>query len=249
MDKKKLITRRFYKAVEQGKLGWSDWSNFKQQQQEAFGFDDSASFGTIAVAVAWISPYVLTGTASNASVTVTAITNPPGTAGLAVGQGMSGTGIQAGTTIATIASITSVTMSLPANASAGTNAITFAAYDPQQSVFAQSSPFYPLPPQTATITPGSAFNVPDVQILAATGGQGAIYVPAPGRGVVTLANGTTTAAAIQYNINGVWTSIYLGTISATVAFYVHADGTNVRFNNLAATSSTFTFYRELSSKS
>jgi hypothetical protein len=117
-------------------------------------------------------------------------------------------------------------------------------------VFAYQAGLFPFRNPLSVPVLGGMFDVPDVQILAATGGQGAIYVPGPGRGVVTVASGTTTAAAIQYNINPTptWTSIYVGTVSATVAFYVVTDGVSVRWNNLSATASTFTFYRELSSK-
>jgi hypothetical protein len=211
----------------------------------AFGFDDSASFGTIATPVAWISPMVITGTTTNTSTAVTALTNPPGTANLAVGQPVSGTGIVAGTTIAQIVSITALTLSIAATAS-GSPSLTFGAYNPQQSLFAYGAgSFYAFPPATSVPTVGSAFMVPEVEILPTT----VTWIPAPGRGIMTLASGTTTAAVIQYNIAGTWTTVFTGTISATVSLYLMCDGTNVRVNNLSATATTFTFYRELSSKS
>jgi hypothetical protein len=136
------------------------------------------------------------------------------------------------------------------SSAAGAQTLTFAAGDPSQSVYAYQAGLFPFRSPLSTPVLGGMFDVPDVQILAATGGQGAIYVPAPGRGIVTIASGTTAAAVVQYNINPTptWTTIYTGTISATVAFYVVTDGASVRWNNLSATASTFTFYRELSSK-
>jgi hypothetical protein len=215
------------------------------------GFSDSAAFGPIAAPLAWVGPYVLTGTLANTATTCTSITNPPGTAGLFVGQTVSGTGITPGTTIAAIVSISAITLSLNTTSSAvGAQTLTFAPGDPGQSPFAYQAGLYPFQNPLSVIVPGSAYLVPDVQILAATGGQGAIYVPAPGRGIVTIASGTTAAAAIQVNLNPTptWTTILAGTISATVAYYVSVDGTNWRWNNLSATASTFTFYREQSTK-
>lgn len=221
------------------------WSEFERQQQEAFGFNDSASFGTLAVAVGWISPMVITGTTTSTSVNVTALTNPPGTVNLAVGQPVSGTGIVAGTTIASIVSATAITLSIAATAS-GSPSLTFGAYNPQQSLYAYGAgSFYAFPPATSVPTVGSAFDVPEVEILPTT----VTWVPAPGRGIMTIAGGTTTAPVVQYNINGSWVTVFTGTISATVALYLMCDGTNVRVNNLSATATTFTFYRELSSKS
>ena len=216
------------------------------------GFNDSASFGPVPAPLAWVGTYVLTGTLSNTATTCTAITNPPGTLGLFVGQTVSGTGITPGTTIAAIVSATAITLSLNTTSSAaGAQTLTFAPGDPGQSTFAYQAGLFPFRNPLSVPVPGSMFDVPDVQILAATGGQGAIYIPAPGRGIVTIASGTTTAANIQYNINPTptWTTIFTGTISATVATYIVCDGVNVRWNNASATASTFTFYREISSKS
>jgi hypothetical protein len=65
------------------------------------------------------------GTLQGTTHTSTSITALSTTAGLLVGQGVSGAGIQAGTTIATIAGPTSITLSLAATASA-TVTLTFA---------------------------------------------------------------------------------------------------------------------------
>ena len=226
------------------------WQDFIQQQQEvSIGFNDG--FGPVPAPLAWVGPFVLTGTLANTATTCTGITNPPGTAGLFVGQTVSGTGITPGTTIAAIVSISAITLSQNTTSSAvGAQTLTFGSGDPLSSVFSQPAGFFPFRNPLSVPVPGSMFDVPDVQILAATGGASAIYIPAPGVGVVTVASGTTAAAVIQYNINPTptWTTIYTGTISATVAFYVRTDGVSVRWNNLSATASTFTFYRELSSK-
>jgi hypothetical protein len=216
------------------------------------GFNDSASFPLVPAPLAWVGPYVLTGTLSNSATTCTSITNPPGTAGLFVGQTVTGTGITPGTTIAAIVSISAITLSQNTTASAaGAQTLTFAAGDPNQSIYAYQAGLFPFRNPLSVPVPGSMFDVPDVQILAATGGATALYIPAPGRGIVTIASGTTAAAVIQYNINPTptWTTIFTGTISATVSTYIVTDGASVRWNNLSATSSTFTFYREISSKS
>jgi hypothetical protein len=214
----------------------------------SFGFNDSASFPLVPAPLAWVGPFVLTGTLSNSATTCTSITNPPGTAGLFVGQTVSGTGITPGTTIAAIVSISAITLSQNTTSSAaGAQTLTFGPGDPNQSVFAYQAGFFPFRNPLSIPVPGSMFDVPDVQILATA----TTYLPAPGRGIVTIASGTTTAAGIQYNINPTptWTTIFTGTISATVGTYIVCDGASVRWNNASATSSTFTFYRELSSKS
>jgi hypothetical protein len=225
------------------------WQEFIQQQQEvSIGFNDSASFSPVPAPLAWVGTYVLTGTLANSATTCTAITNPPGTLGLFVGQTVSGTGITPGTTIAAIVSATAITLSLNTTASAvGAQTLTFAPGSPAQSAFAYQAGLFPFRNPLSVPVVGSMFDVPDVQILAATGGQGAIYVPAPGVGLVTIASGTTAAAVIQFNINPTptWTTVYTGTISATVSTWIETDGTSVRWNNLAATASTFTFYRML----
>lgn len=212
----------------------------------AFGFDDSVNFGTIATPKAWVGPFVLTGTLANTATTCTSITNPPGTAGLAVGQAVSGTGITPGTTIAAIVSISAITLSQNTTSSAvGAQTLTFAGLAPAQSVFAGASGFMPMMNPLSVPTPGSAFMVPDVQIIPAAG----LYVPAAGRGLLVVAAGATTPPALQYNIQTVWTTVATFTVSVTSAIYIMADGINVRFNNLASASSTITFYREQSSQS
>ena len=209
------------------------------------GFSDSAAFGPIAAPLAWVGPFTLTGTLANTATTCVSMTNPPGTAGLFVGQTVSGTGITPGTTIAAIVSISAITLSLNTTSSAvGAQTLTFGPGDPGQSPFAYQAGLYPFQNPLSVFVPGSAFLVPDIQLLAVNG----TYVPAPGRGIVTIAS-STTAATIQYNLNPTptWTTIFTATASTTVATYIMCDGTNVRWNS-PTTASTFTFYREQSSK-
>jgi hypothetical protein len=216
----------------------------------AFGFSEPG-VPTIPLAVMWqnvtagtVGP-TITGTLTSGATTCTSMSF---TNGLYAGMPISGTGIQPGTVVATPITSTSITLSLPATAS-GAQALTFGLNDQNQSIWAGPS-FGGFPgPSAAAIasdTPDCPFNIPDAQVLQTT----ATYVPAPGRGLVTIASGTTTAAAIQYFINNAWVTVASGTISATVPFFgVMCDGVNVRWNNLSATASTFTFYRERSSKS
>ena len=222
------------------------WQEFIQQQQEvSIGFNDSASFSPVPAPLAWVGPFTLTGTLSNSATTCTSMTNPPGTAGLFVGQTVTGTGITPGTTIAQIVSISAITLSQnTTSSSAGAQTLTFAPGDPNQSIYAYQAGLFPFRNPLSVPVVGGMFDVPDVQILAAA----STYIPAPGVGVCVIASGTT-AATIQYNINPTptWTNIYVGTASTSVGFYVRTDGVSVRWNS-PTVSSTFTFYREISSK-
>jgi hypothetical protein len=101
-----------------------------------------------------------------------------------------------------------------------------------QSSFSNAGGFFPVPPTTSPVTPGSMFNVPDVQTVTLNGA----YVPAPGRGEVTC----TGAGVIQYNIAGTWT-----TVVPNLPMRIVADGVNVRFQNPTAGPLNFTFYREI----
>jgi hypothetical protein len=187
----------------------------------------------------------ITGTLTSGATTCTSMA---ATNGLTVGMPISGTGIAPGTTIAAIVSGTAITLSLAATAS-GAQALTFTLSNPQQSIWGPGASFPSVPaPQVATDAPDCPFNVPDAQVLVTL----ATYTPAPGRGIVTFTGSATTAPSIQYNINGTWTDIIIGsTTPATVTTaYIMADGVNVRFNNKGTTATcTYTFYRERSSKS
>ena len=74
-------------------------------------------------AAATATSTITTGNTTNASTTVTAI---PSTAGMVVGQAVSGTGIQVGTTIAGITSATTIVLSLAATATNTSTSLTFA---------------------------------------------------------------------------------------------------------------------------
>jgi hypothetical protein len=102
-----------------------------------------------------------------------------------------------------------------------------------QSSFSNTAGFFPTPPATSSTDEGSAFNVPDFQMVAG----GASYVPAPGRGIVTCSG----AGVVQYNINPgpTWT-----TVVSNLPCRIVADGVNVRFTSPAGPTLTFTFYRE-----
>jgi hypothetical protein len=213
----------------------------------AFGFSEPG-LPTIPLAVAWEStPQTQNGTLSSASVNITTMTS---TAGLYPGIPVSGTGITPGSVIATIVSSTAITLNQPTiSGTTGAQALTFSTADLNQSIW--SGPAYggfPTPSFAAisTDTPDCAWNIPDVQVLATA----STYVPAPGRGLVTVLSTATAGAGIQYNINGSWVTVFTGTVSATSSVYIMTDGTNVRFNSLtSATGATYTFYRERSSKS
>lgn len=223
------------------------WQNFLQQQQEAFGFSEPF-LPTIPLAVMWQN--ILAGLAAAQAGTIiagaTTCTAMTATNGLYIGMPVSGTGVAPGTTIAAIVSSTAITLSLPAVTS-GSPTLTFGLNDPNQSIWAGpgSTSIFPSPSPAAilTDTPDCAFNIPDAETLAI----GANVVLAPGRGILTLASGST-GMQLQYNINGSWVTIFTGTASVTSAIYIMADGTNVRVNS-PTTAGVATFYRERSSKS
>src|SRR5215469_14913480 len=212
-----------------------------------FGFTEPG-VPTIPPAVMWqnvqagLSTATQNGTLTSGATTCTSMT---ATNGLTVGMGITGTGIAPGTTIAAIVSSTAITLSLNATAS-GAQALTFTLSDPNNTIWAGPSSFpAPTPAAIAADTPDCPFNIPDAQNMTTS----ATYVPATGRGVVVMASGTVAASKIQYFVNGSWVDIYVGTISASTPFYVMCDGVNVRWQCLSTTNTTFTFYRERSSKS
>jgi hypothetical protein len=187
-----------------------------------------------------------TGTLTNASFNITGLTS---TNGLSINQQVTASiaGLASPAYITQIISGTSVALNVAFTGTTGSATITFYPLDANQSPWAGVFGGFPGPTASAiaTDTPDCPFNIPDSQPIAAT----STYVPAPGRGVVTIASGTTTAPAIQYNINGTWTSVWLGAVGSAVSAYIMADGVNVRFNNLGSAACTFVFYRERSSKS
>jgi hypothetical protein len=211
----------------------------------AFGFSEPG-VPVIPLAVMWQNVTAggtgttMSGTLSSASINITSLA---ATNGLTPGMTVSGTGITPGSTIATIVSSTAITLNQPTiSGTTGAQTLTFGLSDPEQSVWAGgSTSIFPSPPlaNILTDTPDCPFNIPDAQVLLI----GANYVPAPGRGLVTI---PTATGAIQYNINGSWVSVFVAAANVT-CMYIMADGVNVRF--LATAAGTFTFYRERSSKS
>lgn len=213
----------------------------------AFGFSEPG-VPVIPAAAQWLASVTTTqtGTLSTSSNTITGLTS---TAGLSTGQQVTGTGIPNGSYITAIPSGTSITINQTPT-TAGAQTLTFYPYDANQSNWAGVFSGFSGPPASAiaTDTPDCPFNIPDTQPVAAT----STFVPAPGRGVVTMAAFTTTAGGVQYNINGTWTALpipYTGNTSAASAGYVMCDGVNVRWNNPGSAACTFVFYRERSSKS
>src|SRR5215469_8603917 len=177
-----------------------------------FGFTEPG-VPTIPPAVMWqnvqagLAAATQNGTLTSGATTCTSMT---ATNGLTVGMGITGTGIAPGTTIAAIVSSTAITLSLNATAS-GAQALTFTLSDPNNTIWAGPSSFpAPTPAAIAADTPDCPFNIPDAQVLATT----ATYVPAPGRGVLVVAAGATTPPAVQYNINGSFSSVWTFPVSA-----------------------------------
>ena len=209
-----------------------------------FGFSEPG-VPVIPAAAQWLASVTTTqsGTETTGSTTITGLT---ATAGLSIGQQVTGTGIPNGSYITSIPSGTSIVINQAATAT-GSNTLTFYPYDANQSNWAGVFSGFSGPPAAAiaTDTPDCPFNIPDTQPLAAA----ATYVPAPGRGVFTMPTFTTTAGALQYNVNGTWTSVIIGSTAAVSWGYSMFDGVNVRFNNLGSASATFVLYRERSSKS
>ncbi|HTD17825.1 MAG TPA: hypothetical protein VK673_21760 [Chthoniobacterales bacterium] len=212
-----------------------------------FGFSE-VGVPVIPAAAQWLASVVTTqtGTLTNGSPNITALTT---TAGLSVGQSVtiSIAGLPQPAYITSIISGTSVGLNQTFAGTTGSATVSFYPYDANQSVWAGAFSGFSGPPQSAIVTdtPDCPFNIPDAQVVP----TGTTFVPAPGRGVVTMSTFTTTAGGIQYNINGTWTSVWLGSTAAASSAYTMADGVNVRWNNLGSAAVTFTFYRERSSKS
>lgn len=231
-----MILELFLKLL--SRLGAIHWT---------FGFSEPG-VPVIPAASQWMSSVntTQTGTTTSGSNAITGLTS---TAGLSVGQQLTGTGIPNGAYITQITSSTAITINTNATAS-GSPTITFYPFDANQSNWAGVFSGFagPTAGAIATDTPDCPFNIPDTQPLAA----GTTFVPAPGRGIVTMGAFATSAGGVQYNINGTWTPIpipYTGNTSAASAGYVMCDGVNVRWNNPGSASVTFVFYRERSSKS
>lgn len=191
----------------------------------------------IPAAASWIyNQFVQTGTTASTTA-ITALST--GTSMLIVGQPVSGTGIVPGTVISAIGSSTALTLSIAATASGSGVTLTFGSAPNVGSAYSNDASFA-TPIFTATDVPGCDFAIPETQTLNA----GSTFIPAPGGGIISLTSGTTTGMGIQININGTWTTIFTGTVSATSTFgFIACDGGNVRINQASATVGSFTFYR------
>jgi hypothetical protein len=201
-------------------------------------FNINPAFTPIPTPAAWLySNFQQTGT-TNSTTTVSALS--VGTSFLVVGQPVSGSGIPAGTTIATISSGTQIILSQAATASASGVTLTFGTAPGVNSAFSNNA-FFGVPAPTATDVPGCAFAIPELQTINA----GAVFIPAPGYGIMLLGTGTTTASSIQYQTaSGTWTSFFTGSTSAGTYFQgINCDGGNVRVNIAGSAAATFTFYR------
>lgn len=188
----------------------------------SFGLNDNPVAQPIPTASAWTAPSW-----------VAATTYPAGVGGVAV----AGSYVQY---LGIVYSIPGAVASTPGTPPPGGVWVVSGNPDPLQSQFSNAN-FYATPLQTAVDVPGCPFYIPDVQSVPITTG---VYIPAPGRGLVTC-NG---AGLLQYQIGALGTWVTVFTFSATVGVYVMADGGNVRFANTTAGILLFTFYRERSSK-
>jgi hypothetical protein len=200
-----------------------------------YGLLEIPSAGPVPTPAQWIGPQTITGTLAS-TITVTAMAS---TAGLAVGQPVSGTGIASGTTIASIVSSSSITLSIAATAS-GANALTFAAFLPLQSAFSGASAFFPQPP-VGSETTDCIVETPNVQTIAA----GASYVLPPFTGmvqVVTGGSGTIAQYQVQQGTAGTWVTLETTAPAQTILKGgLMGDGTNFRYASSGGVS-TITIY-------
>src|SRR6266566_4370823 len=206
----------------------------------AQAFNANPAFTPIPTAGAWIYSGIVQN--GNTHTNTTLDTLVTGTSFLAVGQGISGSGIPVGTTIASITNATSVVMSQAATTTLTANPITFGANPQLQSAFSFNAN-WGLPSSALVDVPGCDFAIPETQtIVAGTG----LFVPAPGAGYISITNGATTGSTIQIQTAvATWTTIFTATVSVTTFFpgILVCDGGNVRFQALGATNPSFTFYR------
>lgn len=203
----------------------------------AIPFSLNPPIGPIPAAGAWIYNNITE--TGNTHSNTTLDTLSVGTSFLMVGQQVSGAGIPAGTTIASITSATAIVLSQAATATASGITVTFGSAPNYSSGFNASGSFA-LPLFSLTDVPGCDFAIPETQTIVA----GASFVPAPGAGIFAITNGATTGSTIQINVNTTWTTIFTATVSVTTFYgYLVCDGGNVRFTAAGATNPSFTFYR------
>ena len=192
---------------------------------------------SIATPAPWVTASTQTGTTTSGSTSVTALSS---TANLNVGQPVSGTGIQIGTTIATISSATAIVLSLPATAS-GSPSLTFSLWDPWNTgQFSGGFGGYSMPMPPPVI--GALVEIPNLVTMAAT----STYVIPPGDGLCVGVLGATNPATYQVfqgTASPAWATIATFPAAATTTMYYMSDGANFRISNGATANNTFTFYQ------
>lgn len=212
----------------------------------SFGFRDNPAASPIPQAQKWIysnySGFTCTLANSNTAMTVINI----GTSMLKAGQVVTGAGIvnNPPTTISSITNGTTIVLSQNTTSSASGSGISvnFSGIPGLQGTQFGNYGFYGVPDPADTDVPGCPWAIPETQTLNAA----ATFIPAPGLGIVVLAQGTTSAPTVEFNLNPTptWTTIFTGSISAaTTSGFVYFDGTNVRINNAGSAACAFTIYR------
>ena len=109
------------------------------------------------------------------------------------------------------------------------------------SSFAGTPSGPPVPPASAVDVTGCAFDVPNVQSIAAAG----TYLIPPGEGYLSVPNTALTTFALQVLTGaGAGTWVTLGApVAATAAVYTYlSDGGNVRVQNSGTAAGSVTFY-------
>ena len=213
--------------------------------------------GNIPTPAAWLQPqFSFTGTSSNGSSTVSSITSPyvpanwsttgpilPGTNTLLFGPGFPLTG----TTVATVASVNSITAAVNATTAlgAGTGVFTVASVNPSQSAFAGNWPGYTLPPVTGDTPVGCLYEIPFIVTVANLFSTSAVPVP-PGDVFISLTNAGTSAVVLQayQGPTPSWVTIHsFGTVVIVQGLYVPSDGANLRLLIPANVPTTLNFYQ------
>lgn len=197
---------------------------------------------------------VCTTTSGSATVTVPAAT----VLNLNLFQPVTGVGIPPNAYILTIASATTITLSIAATAS-GSPTLTFGLANPSQSPFGLLGPVwtgFPLPPLLAqNVTQGFGVSqfvdvngclleVPNFQTIPVS----TSYVIPPGEGMALIVTGATTGATYQvFQGSGVvapsWVTILTVAAASSVLTPYMSDGSNFRITAGATTAPTVTFYQ------
>jgi|SRR5215475_2201829 len=241
-----LELRRLYDAVDTDRSKRLSFNRDKVAQN-AFNFNLNPAITPIPTAAAWIYAFggnaanTLNATSTNSSTTLTI--NWPCTTALAVGQPISGLNILPNTTIATVGATTVTLSQATSSSGAATGAVTVINNYSLGSTLFGSNTFYGFPAASAVDVPGCSFFIPETQTLLIST-TASVFIPAPGQGFLTIANGATTGSTIQLQTAaGTWTTFATATVSVTSGYYIGVDGGNVRINALGAASATMVFYR------